>query len=265
MSLELAGARREEYVPTTIRCASLDDPGFDGALARVLGRALDRAASLLSDADAAELDTVMLDAGASTPRAQTSCGCGSSGSSRSSRRSTCLTCARRFPGTMIGFEVQAPDVAGAFRRFHIVAYENVSDPAGGGRVARRPIFRLEFKDVLPTSIGTDVRGQFVTDLILDFEQRVRVGGPDARPPYAGFGWRFGRAKLLGEAMRRLNTTDPANPRINAELRNVVRDRLRASFDSPSFDSRRLQARIPAAEIARYRAELDHSLSFVEFF
>jgi hypothetical protein len=167
----------------------------------------------------------------------------------------------RFPDATIVFEEPTPDVAGTFQRFQDIAvYETIPDAAGGGRPGRRLIFQLEFKDVLPASIGAPTRRQFVNDLILDYDARVRMGGPAARPPYAGFGWRFGRAKLLDAAMQRLNTTDPADPRIDAALRDVIRDRLRAAFSDP-----RLKTRIPATEVARYQAAFESDLPFVDFF
>lgn len=171
--------------------------------------------------------------------------------------------AERFPGSTLVFEDPVFDPTGReIRRIDIsVRMTETTRVAGQTQTREVEIGAFEIKEVSTSSFGDRAPQELARDIVRDWQLRSQRVAPVAgsRPLFETFRWRIRRVELEGRAMRRLGTNDPKDPRVDAEMRNVVADALRKSFDRYELNV------LPEAERQAYRNAFEAGVPFVEFF
>jgi hypothetical protein len=160
---------------------------------------------------------------------------------------------RRYPGKTIDFEAPGLTPLGALRIEDIV----ILDP-----VTRERIIGFEVKEVSSAFLGPRAVKQLAADLARDAAARSRSAELGLhRDPYETFRWRIRRYEVEAQAAARLRSRGidtPTPGQLDGEMRVMIRDNLRSTFDQPEF------RHLPPAVQAEYRALFDQSMPLLEF-
>jgi hypothetical protein len=174
--------------------------------------------------------------------------------------------AQQFPkATLVFGERTQIDPRGIARRIiDVTAYEVEVRTVAGQQVTVEVMrTRFEIKEVSTADLGTRAPHQLALDISADSADRAVRPAPIAgsRPFFETFRWRIRRIDLERIARQRLAPADRTDPvKVEAAMRDLVRDSLRPAFDDLAFKA------LPQAEQEGYRNAFEHDLRlFVDFF
>jgi hypothetical protein len=178
--------------------------------------------------------------------------------------------AERHPDAVLVFEdpVQDPGT-GVVTRVTDISVRVQETTRVGGRIRTREVelVAVEVKEVSTRSLGARARQELARDIVRDHRLRSSRVAPSggSRPLFETFIWRIRRNELQAEAMRRVGTSTPLDPRVDAEMRRMMQAELRGAFERKELDA------LPQAERDAYRrafesdVPLPGGVPFIEFF
>jgi hypothetical protein len=138
------------------------------------------------------------------------------------------------PDATLVFESPVRDDSGTVTRIVDISVRVQETTRVGGRTSTREVTVLdvEVKEVSTRSLGSRAAQELARDIVRDSRLRASRPAPAAgsRPLFETFKWRIRRNELSADAMRRVGTTDPLDPRVDAEMRRMIRTELRRAFD-----------------------------------